>query len=395
MRLLSLRSLLFFAALLFTAHRSLAQIPSGSDTTSTPVHGAGHNYLGDLVETVNPANGSVSIRIATIIPPGRGLTIPFYFAYDSNGASYLGTAQNGSFRWLAASGITSTGGWSNTVPLLSVGQTNYTVPGVNFVGPPVIQNCAALTYYVLQDPNGNRHDLNISVFGQSGANNGGDCAQGGAAWVATGGEGSIIATTSPQTAGAGRTAVTIQPVTVTDADGTAYSFPAFPVVTSLFATSITDRNGNTVRFNPPSGSNPAYSFSDTIGRTFINDSGFAVNPETVTVAGLTNPYSLSWTTIAAPTFTTTFTNFGLSNCPAPTHSSATVVSSITLPNGRSFSFSYDSAYGMVNKVTYPTGAYVRYVWGMNSQSESGGFQIGGGSNPSSCAAHYDTPVVTD
>jgi hypothetical protein len=79
---------LLFLTLCF-APPAHAQIPPSSDTTSTPIPGAGHNYLGGPAETVNPSNGSVSIRIPVIMPPGRGLTLPFTFAYDSNGANFL------------------------------------------------------------------------------------------------------------------------------------------------------------------------------------------------------------------------------------------------------------------------------------------------------------------
>jgi hypothetical protein len=49
---------------------SWAQLPPNSSTTSTPVPGAGHDYLGGVNETVNPANGSVSIRIPVIMAGG-------------------------------------------------------------------------------------------------------------------------------------------------------------------------------------------------------------------------------------------------------------------------------------------------------------------------------------
>lgn len=81
-------ALLFLLALFFGQY-SNAQIPQSTTTTATPIPGAGHDYLGGVAETVNPVNGSVSIRIPVIMPPGRGITLPFSFAYDSNGADYL------------------------------------------------------------------------------------------------------------------------------------------------------------------------------------------------------------------------------------------------------------------------------------------------------------------
>ena len=89
----------FFAAL-FIGSDAVAQMPPSSSTTSTPVPGAGHDYLGEIAETVNPATGSTSIRISATMPPGRGLTLPFSFAYDSNGVNYV-----------ALSPTDSVGGW--------------------------------------------------------------------------------------------------------------------------------------------------------------------------------------------------------------------------------------------------------------------------------------------
>ena len=60
-----------------------AQIPSVTDVTAPPTPGVGHDYIQDNVETVNPANGSLSIRIGVPLPPSRGVNIPFNFACDS------------------------------------------------------------------------------------------------------------------------------------------------------------------------------------------------------------------------------------------------------------------------------------------------------------------------
>jgi len=78
----SLALVAFACFLPFAAH---AQVDSVNGVTATPIPGAGHDYLGDLVDTVNPADGSVSIRIKAPVPPSRGIKIPFSFDYDSNG----------------------------------------------------------------------------------------------------------------------------------------------------------------------------------------------------------------------------------------------------------------------------------------------------------------------
>src|SRR5947207_14339808 len=50
---------------------SWAQITNVTDETSTPLPGTGHDYIGLLSETVNPANGSISLRINAPLPKGR------------------------------------------------------------------------------------------------------------------------------------------------------------------------------------------------------------------------------------------------------------------------------------------------------------------------------------
>lgn len=77
-----------FATLVFSAF-AFGQITNVTNETSTPVPGSGHDYLKTLNETVNPANGSVSLRISVPIPKGRGLTLPFSFNYNSRVATTL------------------------------------------------------------------------------------------------------------------------------------------------------------------------------------------------------------------------------------------------------------------------------------------------------------------
>jgi hypothetical protein len=87
-----------FAWILFVLLLALsaqAQITQIDDSSSTPLPGAGHDYMHMLSETVNPANGSVSMRIQVPVPKGRGLTVPFSFDYDTNGISSILAAPYG------------------------------------------------------------------------------------------------------------------------------------------------------------------------------------------------------------------------------------------------------------------------------------------------------------
>ena len=92
--LLNRRSLLPAATLMLV----LAAIPPFlkgqgggiGNTTSTPVAGVPHDYIAGLNETVNPANGAGSVRIAQDKPHERGQNWPSYaFIYDSNGVFQL------------------------------------------------------------------------------------------------------------------------------------------------------------------------------------------------------------------------------------------------------------------------------------------------------------------
>jgi len=138
---------------------SRGQIANVGDTTSTPVPGAGHNYIHMFSETVNPANGSVSLRAQVPVPRGRGLTVPFAFAYDSNGEDVLFSV-TGQGYWRSNTTFLSQSGWSYSVPLLSANKI-FLTEGNN--------QCPVITDYLFQGPSGDRHALNLaSVYYQNG-----------------------------------------------------------------------------------------------------------------------------------------------------------------------------------------------------------------------------------
>jgi len=84
-----LRLLLSASFALVCGSFARGQITNVTNTTSTPIPGAGHDYVKLLSETVNPANGSVSLRIQVPTPSGRQMSLPFAFAYDSTGVSHI------------------------------------------------------------------------------------------------------------------------------------------------------------------------------------------------------------------------------------------------------------------------------------------------------------------
>ncbi|MGC1614593.1 MAG: hypothetical protein WA736_07910, partial [Candidatus Acidiferrum sp.] len=246
---------------------------------------------------MNPSNGSISIRVPVIMPPSRGITLPFSFAYDTSGVSYVGlppTTGYGAAEWQTPSGSINPwtqGGWNHSIPTTSV--TSLTWKTLVDGGPTKV-TCQGLVNFVFQDARGNRHNLGLTDFSDFG--NDGPCTLNTNDWpkgfqgqsVSQGGEGPILATIP------GNGAMVAAP-SVADGDGVSYGFPDLQDNGSWIASSVADRNGNTITIHSTF---PTFSYVDTVGRTVLQDSGFAVSPETLTVSGLGAPYTLTWTSLA-------------------------------------------------------------------------------------------------
>jgi RHS repeat-associated protein len=384
------------SAVLLFACVARGQVLNVTDVTSTPIPGAGHDYIKMLGETVNPADGAVSIRVGTPVPPGRKLTLPFAFAYDSNGAHYPASISNLQIMWFSNTSILSNGGWGYSVPMLSAAYEtrSFTTP---YTGPTY--SCNWYTDFVFQDPSGGRHALglaSISYDYSSGGVGSSGCTYFGIATVANGGDPLFLAVSGTQ---GGPSTYGTAPYLISDADGTLYHFPTYPHDLGSNQTFqelpdfVADRNGNEITYTDSGGG--AFTALDTLGRTVVSSSGFGTTGNTVSIAGLSNPYTISWGSasynysVGASIVPGTSSHCSL--IPALSGSQP-VISSITLPNGTSYHLYYDSTYGLLNKVVYPTGGYIRYVWGMNAQSEVGSFTDTYG-NPGACFEYYGTPVV--
>jgi RHS repeat-associated protein len=363
--------LLSLTSLLFSLGPSFAQVTNVTDVESTPIPGAGHDYLHMLDETVNPANGSVSVRIKVPIPKGRGLTLPFSFAYDSNGAVPI---QNNTVNFPLFRA-----GWSYSVPAISYQSFDLKVP----TGPDEYTICPIQTDYVFYDAEANRHSLN----------------SGGAIFISpdpapcpssslTGGDPLVSATAT------GR----FTPLSIQNADGTTYSFSNGGGV----ASTVEDRNGNFVQYQYNSGTG-GFTATDTAGRLVVSANGFGATGNTVSVSGLGNSYSLSWST-------TTY-NYSINmggavyvpsqgdECEAVTlyspDGSSSALSTLNLPNGQSYQFTYDPVYGVLKKIQYPDGGWVQYTWGMNSNSEMyAGPATTPDGEPTFCYYRFSSPVIT-
>jgi RHS repeat-associated protein len=366
----------------------LAQITSVNNSTSTPIEGAGHDYIKLLSETVDPVNGSTSLRLQLPIPPARGLSIPFAFSYDSNGVAFPtnsnvpGLSSWGYAKVDAGPGLVSAG-WSYSVPMLTY------LSLVQQVQNGGITVCQTTTGFVLQDATGGRHSLNVAHILNTSTNCTGyplDQVEkdiGGDDYY----QASLLFGTLPS---------------VTSAAGTNYSFPAAGVassgdITAELPTSIEDSNGNIVLFH--TGSNSSFTETDTMGRPVVSTSGFGHTGDTVTVSGVASPFTLTWgnttTNYTSPNYNVTPQTSGCDSFAPSPGTGPPVVTGISLPNLQQFKFAYDPTYGMLTQITYPSGGYVSYTWGLNQYSALATFPADSSNPQGLCQFIYSKPAVTD
>jgi len=330
----------------------LAQFPSAvNNDTRTPVPGSGHDYINMLSETVDPSNGSLSVHISTPVPPSRGITIPFSFDYSS-GAVQQVTVSSGEAAWAPPTtfGVALTSlGWSYRIPALSAVQTK----AICYEGSQQLTTYVWLSY-IFTDPSGLRPNLGLANTETLNP----DCVY---VWnpqpysVLSGGDDFFGATISGANGFTGGT------VTVGGVDGTVYNFPAngwaagFGVNTLLPST-IEDRNGNIVTISQGSGGN--ITETDTAGRSAVSTSAPLGTNGTVSISGLSNPYTVTWETIA-PSYGSQYTQLGegYPYCIWLGEGSGTNnggIKSIELPNGTYYTFGYDS-HGLLNHVSHRRG----------------------------------------
>lgn len=412
-----------------------AQITSVTADQAPPIAHAGHDYIKLFNETVAPASGAVDIHIDFGVPPGRGITVPFGISYNSNSARHSGVLDN--------VGYLSQGGWQYGVPMLQYSTS--VLPILGTPGNGIVGWCDTVSHYMFTDMEGTTHPLGINQSPESWQ----FCS--GLSWPAPkvqSTDGVLTATTTPMGSAVGPNPVS-PPVTVFDHDGQMYYFSngnghlhtankyySFTVdgtthtgtggngnlaVPNGFPDFIEDRNGNKVIFTsdeqPTTYDVGAFHVTDDLGRTAFAVSSFG-SPvgDTVSVSGFSQPYTLTW---GAASFN--FTINGSLIAPSLPQfwtcavaigggaGSSQVVTAITLPNGLSYQFQYDNPnnenpYGLLRKVIYPNGAYVRYVWGLNPTSA---WEISSpvntppsGPNTSPpptnyvCEAIFDTPAIS-
>jgi len=207
----------------------------------------------------------------------------------------------------------------------------------------------------------------------------------------------------------------------------------------VLAQTITDRNGNQMVLNgtgsAAGGNNantpatttgilPAGSCTDTLGRPILSWSGLGGTltgqertwSDQLNVSGLGQiPVNWTTTTVTFPdqpqnsTCIYALTSSGVSTAsnacgfgPGEQGITMAVVSSIILPNGQQYSFTYGTGgWGRLSNIAFPDGGSVHYVWGTNSQSKATyqtwplDIALPYAQGNGSIWAIVDTPAITD
>src|SRR5882672_9033312 len=351
-------SLLAILVLVLMAPLVLAQ-------DETPKEVNDQNRSGDLpfstsvgtdIESVDVATGHLSVRIPFLSLPGRGMNYRLGLRYESG---FWATALRGTsppqYLWKIEKRpyvVTNGLAWSITQPYLT--HTTYR----EFCGSNLQYNFYVdhNDHYVYHDADGSAHpfDLESQLAG---------------CWDGTNNVGYTSVTgSSPDTSAAGMWANNFVPLpvnsTLRSADGTLLLGNGVVIQDTLGGNAInytamygdyTDANGNQ-KSEYPGG-------PDTLGRVIVTqqNGNNQVSYTYYDSSGTAQTYTVNYASISLSThFNITVPSYGLIIENAETRQKVT---SIVLPNGKSYSFQYETnGYGGISRIDFPTGAFVTYVW---------------------------------
>lgn len=355
----------------------------------------------DSIWSVDPISDQVSIKVPFPSTPqgGRGPKVPFALLYNSgstvtlqaNGTFGLGNgAQTTLFTWSAhplawiGSLTAPSGPWTTTGPYFYSGYS--VVPDLdepNGNGGYFVAGAGCTIYgpYTYVDQDGASHDLNILGFYSSYTNP--------SAWAPTCGTAySESATYWPSSMTSDGSAI--------QTSGGGNGGAVTPDGTTAGAGTLTDPNSNSVTLTTSNGVTTA---TDALGRTvyttnipigqpgqipantyYVKTYGESESVETYNVIFSTESIEQNNETFTMPHPTTSEItsaayctscngSFGIQQPAVGDH--FTAVSEIDLPdNSSKYLFTYDPKYGTISQITFPTGGYVKFSWGIRNEDWS-------------------------
>ena len=340
------------AALSAGAQTSLTSVGSPQNTALFPVE---HGF-------VNLGNGQLHIEIPIANSPQRGdLSLPTALVYDS-GIWQIGNSASG-YAWEPVSG-----GWS------LVYGANYGANAViNSIPCPGNASETIYTYTAIQwtDIHGTQHTFPFKTIRADNCSDSSYPDTPTAKGYATDASGYYAAITS------------YDELSVWDPAGTLVVSTVAPSVGSSDYSQI-DRNGNEIIYGldgvVQSDSMEHPLVKETVGGTDKNGAPTILYLDVPTTGSQTARYTINYSTIPVKT-NFAITNKQFNGAVAESSASIRVVSGLVLPDGSSYSFTYDQAcaaapcssptvsYGLLKRVTLPHGGVVSYSF--NSDSNAG------------------------
>ena len=281
-------------------------------------------------DTINYGNLNIHLQIPILNKGGRGLPFYYILTYDStiwspeNASGQSVWTPSGSWGW---GGITS----ANTGYVTFTSQPE----SCEYDNGQQQYNWTVYLFGSYVDPNGTAHTIGADVSTWA---SGAPCG---------GGPPSSATVTAIDGSGYTFTVTTGPSATIYSASGETIA----PLQANLGTSgSITDSNGNRLS---ASTSNGTTTYTDTLGDTALTVSGSAL---TYTgPSGQPESFTINYTTY---TVQTDFRCSGITEY-GPQYPS--LVSSIDLPDGTSYSFTYDG-FGRMTAVTLPTGGTISYEY---------------------------------
>jgi len=321
--------LVFLTTVLMLAEVSAAQVATGTMPFNS--------YGGGPFDVVNLGNLNVHFAVPVFHKAGRGLPFNYDLSYDSS--VWTPVVVNSVLTWQPAQN------WGWTIPWTgTTGYVTYQVIGGNCGGPPPTGGWQSYVNWQYVDRSGAVHGFPGSWYFS-----GGSC-----------GTNSNSSFTSPASDNSGLTlfagSCSGGGICVQEANGKRYYPPVNPTNTTQVQTTQGDDNGNQITLNPTNGQ-----ITDTLGQVAL------------TIAG-TNPMTFAYTPPSGTpvNYGMTYgifnvkTHFGCSVADT-TINNVSLVTSISLPDGTSYSFTYETTQGFstyktgrLASVKLPTGGTITY-----------------------------------